>query len=118
MRLPYLLLHYNLFYMYLRLRHVVLKILKANMYFWANARCRIENYVEKAAVFILPLYIIGLKIVPRDNRSRTVTIIEPPHDKTNKVAMRPTKTQIAKDPAFLHADSEYSDQTGRITRLI
>ena len=41
------------------------------MYFWANSRCRIENSVEKAAVFSPippaphPLYIIGLKIVPR-----------------------------------------------------
>ena len=52
---------------------------------------------------------------------------EPPHDKTNKVAMCPTKTLIslgirpvwsepslciqwvAKDPTFLHADSEDSD---------
>ena len=57
-------------------------------------------------------------------------------DKTNKVAVRPAKTQIslgirpvwsesslcaqcvAKDPRFLHADSEYSDQTGRMPRLI
>ena len=64
-------------------------------------------------------------------------IIEPSHDKTNKVAMRPTKTQIslgirpvwsepslcahqwvAKDPRFLHADSKVSDQTGRMTKLI
>ena len=52
--------------MYLRLRYVVLKILKANMYFWANSRYRIENSVEKAAVFLLPLNIIGLEIVPRD----------------------------------------------------
>ena len=37
------------------------------MYFWANSRCRIENSVEKAAVFLHPLYIIGLKIVPRDD---------------------------------------------------
>ena len=34
------------------------------MYFWANSRCRIENSVEKVTVFLLPLYIIGLKIVP------------------------------------------------------
>ena len=52
---------------------------------------------------------------------------EPSYDKTNKVAVRPTKTQIslgirpdwsepslcaqwvAKDPTFLHADSEDSD---------
>ena len=61
---------------------------------------------------------------------------EPPHDKTNNVAMRPAKTQIslgirpvwsesslcaqwvAKDPSFLHANSEDSDQTGRMPRLI
>ena len=52
------------------------------------------------------------------------------HDKTNKISVRPAKTQIrlgecpvwsesslcawwvAKDPSFLHADSEDSDQTG------
>ena len=31
------------------------------MYFWANSRRRIENSVEKAAVFLHPLYIIGIK---------------------------------------------------------
>ena len=63
-------------------------------------------------------------------------INEPRHDKTNKVSVRPAKTQIslgirpvwsesslcaqwvAKDPSFLHADSEDSDQTGRMPRLI
>ena len=63
-------------------------------------------------------------------------LYEPPHDKTNKVAVRPSKTQIslgirpvclesslcvqwvAKDSSFLHADSEHSDQTGRMPRLI
>ena len=61
---------------------------------------------------------------------------EPPHDKTNKLTVRPAKTQISlgippvwsksslctqwipKDPSFLHADSEDSDQTGRMSRLI
>ena len=61
---------------------------------------------------------------------------EPPHDKTNKMAVRPAQTQIsqgirpvwseqslctqwvAKDPSFLHADSKNSDQTGRMARLI
>ena len=56
------------------------------------------------------------------------TQFELPHDKTNKVAVRPAKTQIslgirlawsesslcaqwvAKDPSILHADSEDSDQ--------
>ena len=57
---------------------------------------------------------------------------EPRHDQTNKMSVRPAKTQIslgirlvwsksspytqwvAKDPSFLHADSEDSDQTGRM----
>ena len=61
---------------------------------------------------------------------------EPRHDKTNKMSVRPAKTQIslgirpvwsesslcaqwvAMDPRFLHADSEDSDQTGRMPRLI
>ena len=61
---------------------------------------------------------------------------EPPRDKTNKLSVRPAKTQItlgirqvwsesslcaqwvAKNPSFLHADSKDSDETGRMPRLI
>ena len=61
---------------------------------------------------------------------------EPQHDKPNKMSVRPAKTQIslgiypvwsesslctqwiAKDPRFLHADNEDSDQTGWMPRLI
>ena len=61
---------------------------------------------------------------------------EPGHNKTNKMSVRPVKTQIsldicpvwsesslciqwvAKDLSFLHADSEDSDQTGWMPRLI
>ena len=61
---------------------------------------------------------------------------EPRHDKTNRMSVRPAKTQIsmdigpvwsesslcaqwvAKDPSFLHAESEDSDQIGRMPRLI
>ena len=57
--------------------------------------------------------------------------VEPWYDKTNKMSVRPAKTQISlgicpvwsesslcaqwvtKDPSFLHADSKDSDQTGR-----
>ena len=64
------------------------------------------------------------------------SLFEPRHDKTNNVAVRPAKTWIslgirqiwsesllctqwvAKDPSFLHADSEDSDQTGWMPRLI
>ena len=66
----------------------------------------------------------------------TKIIIELQHDKTNKMSVRPAKTQIslgirpvwsesslcvqwvAKHPRFLDADSEDSDQTGRMPRLI
>ena len=70
------------------------------------------------------------------NRLTSKEIYEPPHDKTNKMTVRLAKTQIslgirpiwsessqcaqwvAKDPSFLHADSEDSGQTGRMPRLI
>ena len=77
---------------------------------------------------------------PRDGNFRYIShlwkLLEPPHDKTNKMTMRTAKTQIslgirpvwsqsslcaqwvAKNPSFLHADSEDSDQTGRMPRLI
>ena len=63
-------------------------------------------------------------------------INKPRHYKTNKVIVRPAKTQIslgirpvwsesllctwwvAKNPSFLHADSKDSDRTGRMPRLI
>ena len=66
----------------------------------------------------------------------TKMLFELPHDKTNKVSVPPAKTQIslgvypvwsesslcaqwvAKDPSFLHVDSEDSDQTGQMPRLI
>ena len=65
-----------------------------------------------------------------------ITTVEPPPDKTSKMTVRPAKTQIslgiyqvwsefslcaqrvAKDPSFLHADSEDSDQTEWMPRLI
>ena len=66
----------------------------------------------------------------------SVTINEPPHDKNNKLTVHSAKTQIslgirpvwsesslctqlvAKDLSFLHADSEDSDQTRQMPRLI
>ena len=53
---------------------------------------------------------------------------EPSHDKTNKMMCTQRRLRsawaslctqwVAKDPSFLHADSEGSDQTGRMPRLI
>ena len=67
----------------------------------------------------------------------TCSTCEPPHDKTNKMACVPSEKLrsawasaqsdqslrcalkwVAKDPRFLHAESEDSDQTGRMPRLI
>ena len=75
--------------------------------------------------------------------SKTVAVIilkleeyGPWHDKTNRMSVRPSKTQIslgirpvwsesllcaqwvAKDPSFLHADSKDSDQTRQMHGLI
>ena len=70
------------------------------------------------------------------SESILATLYEPQHDKTNKITVRPAKTRIslgirpvrsesslcaqwvAKDPSFLHVDSEDSDQTGRMPRLM
>ena len=53
---------------------------------------------------------------------------EPQHYKTNKMTCAPSEDSdqpghppsqwVAEDPLFLHADSEDSDQTGRMSRLI
>ena len=52
---------------------------------------------------------------------------EPTHDKTNNMACAPSMDSdqpglctkwVAKDSSFLYADSEGSDQTGQMPRLI
>ena len=68
-----------------------------------------------------------------EHKGGDLKIIEPQHDKTNKMSVCPAKTQAdakrrltsaqsdqslrcvwgAKDPSFLHADSEDFDQTGQ-----
>ena len=81
-----------------------------------------------------PKYIVTVHIVVTSFCQRGT--YEPPRDKTNKVSVPPAKTRIslgicpvwsesslcaqwvAKDPTFLHADSEDSDQTWRMPRLI
>ena len=61
--------------------------------------------------------------------AHNVKISDPVHDKTNKIKCTPSirpvwsvfllcAEWIAKDPRFLHADSEDSDHTGRTSRLI
>ena len=75
--------------------------------------------------YMVPTIPWGLGLPWLQMTGASEVIIEPPHDKTNNVPVRPAKTQIslgafwvAKDPSFLQADSEDSDQTGRMPRLI
>ena len=88
---------------------------------------------EDASLFLWKSYCM-LSNVWR--KGQVLLWIEPPHDKTNKMTVHPAKTRIslgnrpvwsesslcahwvAKDPSCLHADSEDSDQTGRMPRLI
>ena len=66
---------------------------------------------------------------------KTDNTYQPAHDKTNKMACAPSEDSstwasaqsdqsslcaqwVPKEPRFFHADSEDSDQTGRLPRLI
>ena len=92
-------------------------------------------------MWVLEAVVIWLfRSVPQNTNnpgfSLELNVYEPRHEKTSKVTMLPAKTQIslgihsvwsesslcaqwvAKDPSFLHAESEASDQTGRMPRLI
>ena len=98
---------------------------------WGREQCLHMNRLNKPKSGIFISWVISL--LPKDLLFRTY---EPPHDKTNKMSVRPAKTQIslgirpvwsesllctqwvAKDPSVLHADNEDSDQTGRMPRLV
>ena len=86
------------------------------------------------------LWMLNLRTIKFTNISKNKVFMgnsefETRHDKTNKMSVHPSKTQInldicpvwsesllctqwvAKDPSFLHADSEDSDQSGGMPRL-
>ena len=85
---------------------------------------------RRVSLFFSPL--------PHGNPVITLFLVflnEPTHDKTNKMACAPSEDSgqpvhppslirvfavrsVGKDTSFLHADSEDSDQTGRMPRLI
>ena len=84
-----------------------------------------ETYRPELRGFLKRFY-LHLKLF----RLSWLCLIEPPHDKTNKMVCAPIKDfaqsdqsslcaqWVARDPSFLHADSEDSDQTGWMPRLI
>ena len=110
----------------LLLMRSIFHIIKINVWSWEKIISDIYNC--NPSLIDEP----SLQIIHGNNLS----LNEPRHDKTNKMSVRPAKTQIslgirpvwsesslcaqwvAKDPRFLHADSEDSDQTGRMPRLI
>ena len=108
---------------------------------WAKNHLHInkteQNMVEKHKISSNLLQTNAYKMRSKDfGNWFTNKKFEPPRDKTNKMTVCPAKTQIslgirpvwsesslctqwvAKDQSFLHADSEDSDQTGRMPRLI
>ena len=112
-------------------------------YVWSihkNPKCtairqvNVAKHALSSKVFS-PLFTQAWKLLP-GYLLFLLSIYEPQHVKTNIMTVRPAKTQIslgirpdwsesslcahwvAKDPSFLHADSEDSDQTGRMPRLI
>ena len=95
------------------------------------------NSLDEAQILFASLSQPFWRFLPlRDKTSFSKIRIEPWYDKTNKVTVRPAKTQIrlgirpvwsesslcaqwvAKDPSYLHADSEDADQTRRMPRMI
>ena len=94
----------------------------------------IDGYFINPGSFFYEIF-YSLQIFPKPANVHCKWI-EPPHDKTNEMTMLPAKTQIslgihpvwsesslfaqweAKDPSFLHADSEDSDWTRQMARLI
>ena len=85
----------------------------------------ISAQVTRSICRIGPVVGIGLPVGSTLVASPTY---EPQHYKTNKMTCAPSEDLdqpghppsqwVAEDPMFLHADSEDSDQTGRMPRLI
>ena len=102
---------------------------------WDRVDAQADQSSLGAQVILMVLSCCSSFSVPGGSMTHSL-LCEPVHDKTSKMTVRPAKTQIslgirpvwsesslctlwvAKDPSFLHADSEDSDQTGRIPRLI
>ena len=107
-----------------------------NLYTATSFREKPASIVEKTVILPGPIVHCSKKITGTKQPPNNAFLYEPPNDKTNKMNVRPAKTQISlgirpvwsessmcaqyvvKDPSFLHADSEDSDQTGRMPRLI
>ena len=89
------------------------------------AQVMVRRQITKSICRIGSVIGIGLPVGYTLVESRTY---EPQHYKTNKMTCAPSEDSdqpghppsqwVAEDPMFLHVDSEDSDQTGRMSRLI
>ena len=90
-----------------------------------SAQVMVRRQITRPICRIGPVVGIGLPVGSTLVASPTY---EPQHYKTNKMTCAPSEDSdqpghppsqsVAVDPMFLHADSEDSDQTGRMSRLI
>ena len=88
------------------------------------AQVMVGRQITRSICRIGPVVGTGLPVGSTLVASRTN---EPQHYKTNKMPCAPSEDSdqpghppsqwVAEDPMFLHADSEDSDQTGRMSRL-
>ena len=89
------------------------------------AQVMVRRQITRSVCRIGPVVGIGL---PMGSTLVASPTYEPQHYKTNKMTCassedsdqpgHPPPQWVAEDPMFLHADSEDSDQTGRMSRLI
>ena len=108
-------------------------------WFPSHYLCTKVIYCINSIIFflrIMKIYITNGVLGPKIFMIRRMVRYEPPRDKTNKMAYAPSEDSVslgshpvwsesslcaqwvAKDPRFLHADSQDSDQTGQTPRLI
>ena len=89
-----------------------------------SAQVMVRHQITRSICRIGPVVGIGLLVGSTLVASPTY---ESQHYKTNKMTWAPSEDTdqpghpsqwVAEDPIFLHADSEDSDQTGRMSRLI
>ena len=90
-----------------------------------SAQVMVRHQITRPKCRIGPVVGIGLPVGSTLDASPTY---EPQHYKTNKMTCAPSEDSdqpghpppqwVAEDPIFLHADSENSDQTGWMSRLI
>ena len=90
-----------------------------------SAQVMIRRQITRSICRIGPVVVICLSVGPTLVASPTY---EPQYYKTNKMTCAPSEDSdqpghlpsqwVAEDPMFLHADSEDSDQTRRMSRLI